>query len=390
MIRRNNAPRQPKATKASKNQDANCSRIGSEYQAVVPDFVYAPSPPYQLSASKLEINVWRPSIAPHSSVLDGVFQEASKNSFPNEAVHVFLHCHNYDVSRTLTDLPNYHPLLNTWSKHEVQRFLKCVDSKPRKNFVNVKRSFPAYRMAEVADLYYGIAAPFKAVSKHNKKHAQQMQACFEKAIRRGFVSPSVRRSNQISLAPAASTNGPQPSPPSEASDDPFEAELEHHLSGMLGEEQARRLLSGVKRGRPPSLFSKKNLLYSDTLWPNSSQTKAGNSNGSDGQPASSDYSSVCDGDRAPPSRSSRFNLPSGIHYDHEEFLKFLATPLSELEENRLTEMAKLRPLDKELQSALQAVDLQGQTVLDGLENYLPRGGFPKVRFRRLPNQFSDT
>ncbi|KAL7058501.1 hypothetical protein AAHC03_016418 [Spirometra sp. Aus1] len=239
-------------------------------------------------------------------------------------------------------------------------------------------------MAEVADLYYGIAAPFKAVSKHNKKHAQQMQACFEKAIRRGFVSPSVRRGNQISLAPApaASTNGPQPSPPSEASEDPFEAELEHHLSGMLGEEQAKRLLSGVKRGRPPSLFSKKNLLYSDTLWPNSSQTaKAGNSNGSDGQPVSSDYSSVCDGDRAPPSRSSRFNLPSGIHYDHEEFLKFLATPLSELEENRLTEMAKLRPLDKELQSAFQAVDLQGQTVLSGLENYLPHGGFPKVAYR---------
>uniref|UniRef100_A0A0V0JD00 REST corepressor 1 n=1 Tax=Schistocephalus solidus TaxID=70667 RepID=A0A0V0JD00_SCHSO len=153
MIRRNTTQRQPKAAKTSKNQDASCSRIGSEYQAVVPDFVYAPSRPYQLSASNLEINVWRPSMAPISSVLEGVFQEASKNSFPNEAVHVFLHCHNYDISRTLTDLPNYHPLLNTWNKHEVQRFLKCVDSKPRKNFINVKRSV-SFNLRHARTIYF--------------------------------------------------------------------------------------------------------------------------------------------------------------------------------------------------------------------------------------------
>ncbi|VDN13815.1 unnamed protein product [Dibothriocephalus latus] len=164
-------------------------------------------------------------------------------------------------------------------------------------------------MAEVADLYYGIAAPFKAISKHNKKHAQQMQSCFEKAVKRGFVSPSVRRT-------VPSGNLPQPSP--EAPDDPFESELEHHLVGMLGEEQAKRLLSGEEP-----------LVQRHDVVPQQ-------------QPQQPDEVGT-----------SRFNLPSGIHYDHEEFLKFLVTPLSELEENRLTEMAKLRPLDKELQSAIQ-------------------------------------
>lgn len=40
----------------------------------------------------------------------------------------------------MDDLPNYQPVLNTYNKLEVRRFLKCVDSRPRKNFVNVKES----------------------------------------------------------------------------------------------------------------------------------------------------------------------------------------------------------------------------------------------------------
>lgn len=153
-------------------------------------------------------------------------------------------------------------------------------------------------MGEIAALYYGIAAPFKAISKHSKKHSKQMRSCFEKAGKRGFIAQAQAQPQSISTL---NIGGTVTNDQSEV--DSLEAELELHLTDMLGEEHTKRLLNGVRRGRPTSTLS----------IPRSSSkinvNENGNSNGSDSQQAQqqhqqtgSDSSSVCDADHSHRSR----------------------------------------------------------------------------------------
>lgn len=53
---------------------------------------------------------------------------------------ILLHWHGYNIPHAKDDIPNYSPVSNKWTKFEIRKFLKCIDSKPRKNFGEVKKS----------------------------------------------------------------------------------------------------------------------------------------------------------------------------------------------------------------------------------------------------------
>ncbi|VDD81136.1 unnamed protein product [Mesocestoides corti] len=218
-------------------------------------------------------------------------------------------------------------------------------------------------MGEVHGLYYGIAAPFKAISRHNRRHGRQMQNCYEKALKCGFIPTPSSPQRQV-VAPVLEDE--------EASVD---SALERHLCDIVGWQQAGRLLADVRRGRPTASSSIINegggyrTLTFGRRFPGAATESLA---------ASSDHSSsFCDSRP----RMNKRGLPSGMHYDHEEFLKFVKTPPEELEKMREDELSKLAPVDNELKSLIKSVDAQIQGIFEGLEKFYPEGGFPNVSYR---------
>lgn len=91
-------------------------------------------------------------------------------------------------------------------------------------------------MGELHALYYAIAAPFKAIPRHNRKHGRQMQTCYERAVKCGFTA-----SNAVSVPVVPSAVDPE-----EAEAD---GSFERYLCEMLGQERATKVVAGVRRGR---------------------------------------------------------------------------------------------------------------------------------------------
>ncbi|KER18115.1 hypothetical protein T265_16283, partial [Opisthorchis viverrini] len=63
-----------------------------------------------------------------------------QHRYSEELAMILLHWHGYNVSNAVDDLPNYVPISSKWTKSEVRKFLKCIDSKPRKDFVEAKKT----------------------------------------------------------------------------------------------------------------------------------------------------------------------------------------------------------------------------------------------------------
>ncbi|VDM30454.1 unnamed protein product [Hydatigera taeniaeformis] len=338
-VKRNANGKSAKSSKKLKEVDVS-SRVGSSYQVDVPEFVYNRSPSFACERSIREINVWNPEHSPPLSDVDIYLSEAKKHKYPEESARIFLHYHKYNVQQALDDLPNYQPILNTYNKLEVRRFLKCVDSRPRKNFVNVSESFPAYRMGELHALYYAIAAPFKAIPRHNRKHGRQMQVCYERAVKRGFT---------------ASSAVPVPVIPSVV--DPEEAEadvsFERYLCEMLGQERANKVVASVRRGRsvtdPPTASNATvhvRLPYggiANGALPFGRRYVAAAA-ATESLVGSSDHSSALESH----SKAAKRSIPPELDFDYGKFREFVTTPVEDLKQKQKESKATLSSLDTEL------------------------------------------
>ncbi|VDK36514.1 unnamed protein product [Taenia asiatica] len=338
-VKRNANGKSTKPSKKAKEVDVS-SRVGSNYQVDVPEFVYNRSSSFASEHSVREVNVWNPEHSPPLSDMDAYLSEAKKYRYSEESARIFLHYHKYNLQHAMDDLPNYQPILNTYNKLEVRRFLKCVDSRPRKNFVNVKESFPAYCMGELHALYYAIAAPFKAVPRHNRKHGRQMQTCYERAVKCGFTASSA-----VSVPVV-----PSPVDPEEAEAD---GSFERYLCEMLGQERASKVVAGVRRGRSTNDLSTTSNAAVPVRLP-----YGGIANGAlpfgrryiaaaaatESLVGSSDHSSALESH----SKVAKRGVPTGLDFDYDKFKEFMTTPLEDLKQKQRESKATLSSLDSEL------------------------------------------
>ncbi|KAL5106176.1 REST corepressor 1 [Taenia crassiceps] len=371
-IKRNANGKSTKPSKKPKEIDVS-SRVGSNYQVDVPEFVYSRSSSFASEHSVREVNVWNPEHSPSLPDVDTYLSEARKYKYSEESATIFLHHHKYNIQHAMDDLPNYQPILNTYNKLEVRRFLKCVDSRPRKNFVNVKESFPAYCMGELHALYYAIAAPFKAVPRHNRKHGRQMQTCYERAVKCGFTG---------------SSTVPAPVVPSAV--DPEEAEadgsFERYLCEMLGQERASKVVAGVRRGRLITDLSTTSNAAVPVRLP-----YGGIANGAlpfsrryiaaaaatESLVGSSDHSSALESH----SKSAKRGVPVGLDFDYDKFKEFVATSLEDLKRKQKESKATLSSLDNELKVRTELVDSQNKHIFEGLDAFFPQKGYSTVSYR---------
>ncbi|KAH9281477.1 REST corepressor 1 [Echinococcus granulosus] len=368
-VKRNANGKSTKSSKKPKEVDVS-SRVGPNYQVDVPEFVYNQSSSFLNECSAREVNVWNPEHSPPLPDMDTYLSQAKKYRYSEESARILLHYHKYNIQHAVDDLPNYQPILNTYNKLEVRRFLKCVDSRPRKNFVNVRESFPAYRMGELHALYYAIAAPFKAIPRHNRKHGRQMQTCYERAVKRGFTS-----STAVSVPVVPSVVDPE-----EAEAD---SSFERYLCEMLGQERANKVVAGVRRGRSTTEPS----TNSNTAVP-MRLAYGGTANGAlpfgrryiaatESLVGSSDHSSALESH----SKAAKRSVPAGLDFDYDKFKEFMTTPLEDLKQKQKESKATLSSLDTELKVRTELVESQNKHIFEGLDAFFPKKGFLPISYR---------
>ncbi|CAH8572891.1 unnamed protein product [Schistosoma turkestanicum] len=358
MIKRPAVVRAPKTYKGRKSQEDRCSRVGNGFQAEVPEHVGIISYDDLQNLSPKEFCVWTPNQQPNLQELNAYLDFAKQHQYTQELALILLHWHNYDIPKAVDDLPNYVPVYNKWTKGEVKKFLRCIDSKPRKNFVEAKKTVPGRHMGDICALYYSIAAPFKARTR-NKYHSELIEQCFSRAVRNGLVtcrwgkspSPGDIHTNSRRFG---------------LSEDPLEREVESYLVNLIGASKTAHLLGKELMSTPyPIQTSDNQTSPSKPVQDVSSSSplrslpySAGRENESSSptiplsantyQTSSSEASSQIGSESVSQGKVNRHTLPNGAYYDHNEFMSFLTMSNDQLLHEKETDLADLERIKEEL------------------------------------------
>ncbi|KAF5400121.1 REST corepressor [Paragonimus heterotremus] len=402
MSQRQSASRPQKSSKTQRTQKECCSRVGPGFQADIPDLKDANHSYENLDNTIHEVKMWSDSERPSESEMNDYLKVAETYKYNHEAAMVLLHWHNYSISNAIDDLPNYVPTSNKWTKCEVKKFLKCIDSKPRKDFMVAKKTMPGRPMGEISQMYYSIAAPFKAPPR-TRDHSDLLQRCLTRAVRNNLITSRWPNTDLTASARAVS-NSTGCRRPGESSD-ALEREIELHLVDLVGISAARRLLgrrmlstsypllpschapltsSLPNRTGISSVSSRSNSpsrLPGNVAQDHSSLTLPPLNTSTRYQISSSGASSQLGSESTGPSRSIKYGLPPGVHYDHAEFVAFMATPEARLAEERASQLASAERLDMELLQQVQVVEDRACSVLNKIGMLKPACGFPEISYR---------
>ncbi|CAH8870469.1 unnamed protein product [Trichobilharzia szidati] len=390
LIKRTNTFKSPKSFKGDKSQEEGCSRVGSSFQAQIPEYTEeidcydSKNPPHK------EFSVWMPNQQPNAEELNSYLEFAKQYEYTQELAMILLHWHNYDIEKAIDDIPNYSPAYSKWTKNEVKKFLRCIDSKPRKDFVEAKRTVPGRRMGDICALYYSIAAPFKAGNR-SKYHNQLIEQCYSRAVRAGLVTCRWRKSSSIE---ETLVNTPKP----ELTEDPLEGEIKSFLVNLVGASKAtdllgNELLSSPQRIQTPIVFhspaksiqsaspsspikgSSASVRLENDLSPTTMPTTNAYQTSSSEASSENDSDSICQG------KGKGHSLPSGAYYDHEEFLTFLNMTNDQLLQEKETELSYLQRINEELREQMDITEARSRSVLHNMDLLKPNEGFPKISYR---------
>ncbi|KAM7536511.1 hypothetical protein Aperf_G00000084123 [Anoplocephala perfoliata] len=345
--------------------------IGPEYQASIPDVAENRPDSYCDVPSDREVKVWDPDLCPSSPDIDAYISEAKKQSYPEDAALALLHYHKYNAQQALDDLPNYEPILNTYTRSDVKRFLKCVDSRPRKNFVKVKRDFPGYRMGEIQALYYSIAAPFKAIARRDRKYGRQMKNCFQKAVNLNFTG-------------AHSITGLHQGE-SDLNEVEADTQFESYFHRVLPPEQAAKICTSVIRGR----------LSASTNNGNGHSSKNSNSTSrtivANGAfiPIRRPRGAKAFGDKFEKLRAPKLSQKTKKgdtrilqDFNLDEFNNYTSATKANVSEEQANAKKHLETLDVNLKSLTETIETANGDVFQGLHAFYPRKCFEnEVTFR---------
>uniref|UniRef100_A0A5K4F422 SANT domain-containing protein n=2 Tax=Schistosoma mansoni TaxID=6183 RepID=A0A5K4F422_SCHMA len=391
MIKRPTVVRAPKTYKGRKNQEDGCSRVGSDFQAEVSEYVEKFSYDDSHNLSPKEFSIWMPNKQPDLQELNSYLEFAKQHQYTQELALILLHWHNYSIPKAVDDIPNYVPVYNKWTKGEVKKFLRCIDSKPRKNFVEAKKTVPGRHMGDICALYYSIAAPFKARTR-NKYHSELIEQCFSRAVRNGLVTCRWAKSSSPGNM---QINGRRFG----LTEDPLEREIESYLVNLIGASKTAHLLGKELMSTPyPFQTSDNQISPSKSAQDVSSSSplrtvpySVGRENESSSptvplstntyQTSSSEASSQIGSESVSRGKNNRHTLPNGAYYDHDEFMAFLTMSNDQLLHEKETDLADLERIKEELCEKNEITEARSRSVLYKMELLKPVEGFPQISYR---------
>ncbi|XP_077587283.1 REST corepressor 1 [Stigmatopora nigra] len=128
-------------------------RVGTQYQALVPDFDPEVAKSCQLSHS-VGMLVWSPSSNVQQSQLDEYITIAKdKHGYNMEQALGMLFWHQHDVEKSLADLPNFTPFPDEWTVEDRVLFEQAF-SFHGKSFHRIQQMLPDKSMASLVRFYY--------------------------------------------------------------------------------------------------------------------------------------------------------------------------------------------------------------------------------------------
>lgn len=135
-------------------QDDHGVRVGTNYQAEIPQFIaYSPAPEYY--EDEKAIRVWSPHNKIPDHILDEFISKAKDKFFYNtEQALGMLSWHKFDLNRAYADLPNFVPYPNEWSVEDKVLFEQAYQFH-EKQFNKIKQMLPEKSMANLINYYYG-------------------------------------------------------------------------------------------------------------------------------------------------------------------------------------------------------------------------------------------
>ncbi|XP_053206175.1 REST corepressor 3-like [Panonychus citri] len=132
----------------------NPMRVGSEYQAVVPEVstvLPKPAPEYEPEHAVL---IWSPSNGIPPEKLDEFIQIClEKYNYKIEQALGMLCWHKYNLETALADLPNFTPLPDDWSVEDKVLFEQAFQFHD-KHFHKIKQMLPDKSIANLVKYYY--------------------------------------------------------------------------------------------------------------------------------------------------------------------------------------------------------------------------------------------
>ncbi|XP_049596999.1 REST corepressor 1 [Syngnathus scovelli] len=138
---------------SSDDENGGGMRVGSQYQAVVPDFDPEVAKACQLSHS-VGLLVWSPSNSVQQSQLDEYITIAKdKHGYNMEQALGMLFWHQHDVEKSLADLPNFTPFPDEWTVEDRVLFEQAF-SFHGKSFHRIQQMLPDKSMASLVRFYY--------------------------------------------------------------------------------------------------------------------------------------------------------------------------------------------------------------------------------------------
>lgn len=149
-----------RTSNANRHQDAdddyledNGMRVGSNYQAEIPQFIaYAPAPEYY--EEEKAIKVWSPYNKIPDHVLEEFLTKAKEKFFYNmEQALGMLSWHKFDLNRAYADLPNFVPYPIEWSVEDKVLFEQAYQFH-EKQFNKIRQMLPDKSMANLISYYY--------------------------------------------------------------------------------------------------------------------------------------------------------------------------------------------------------------------------------------------
>ncbi|ESP01599.1 hypothetical protein LOTGIDRAFT_139441 [Lottia gigantea] len=148
-------------------------RVGSEYQAEIPDC----APDKSKYDSKVEaMLVWTPSITISDSKVDEYTIIAKeKHGYNTEQALGMLFWHKHNVEKALTDLANFTPFPDEWTVEDKVLFEQAF-SFHGKSFHRIRQMLPDKSIASLVKYYYSwkkTRSRTSVMDKHARKHGQQ-------------------------------------------------------------------------------------------------------------------------------------------------------------------------------------------------------------------------
>ncbi|XP_019733440.1 REST corepressor 1 [Hippocampus comes] len=138
---------------SSDDENGGGMRVGSQYQAVVPDFDPEVAKACQLSHS-VGMLVWSPSNSVQQSQLDEYISIAKdKHGYNMEQALGMLFWHQHDMEKSLADLPNFTPFPDEWTVEDRVLFEQAF-SFHGKSFHRIQQMLPDKSMASLVRFYY--------------------------------------------------------------------------------------------------------------------------------------------------------------------------------------------------------------------------------------------